>query len=126
VPVRLTVTAGPATAATPPAGDSAIPRVPEAVGLSTYRIVQEALTNAVKHATPAACTATVTVSPAEVRIRVANDGAPRGGTPAPGGGHGLIGMRERVAAWGGEFSAGPGTDDGFVVTATLPYRSTDS
>lgn len=123
--------------------------VPEAVGLSAYRIVQEALTNAVKHAAPAACAVTVTVTPAEVRIRVV-DGGPgvtagraaggpgataghAGGGPRAaagpadgGGGHGLIGMRERVAAWGGEFSAGPGDAGGFVVTATLPYRAVGS
>jgi signal transduction histidine kinase len=104
-------------------GEDAIPEVPEAVGLSAFRIVQEALTNAVRHAAPATCTATVTVTPVEVRIRVANDGTVR---PAGEGGHGLIGMRERVAAWGGEFSAGARAGEGFVVTATLPYRGADS
>ncbi|MEV6847468.1 histidine kinase [Actinoplanes sp. NPDC051411] len=108
------------------AGGEVTARVPEAVGLSAYRIVQEALTNVVKHAAPAACTVTVTVTGAEVRVRVANDGVRLATTRAPGGGHGLIGMRERVAAWGGEFSAGPGDDEGFVVTATLPYRGADS
>jgi signal transduction histidine kinase len=109
VEVRLTLT-----------GSEAMAQVPEAVGLSAFRIVQEALTNAVKHASPAACTAAVTVTPAEIHIRVENDGATTL-NPAEGG-HGLIGMRERVAAWGGEFSAGPGKESGFVVTATLPYR----
>jgi signal transduction histidine kinase len=104
-------------------GEDTIPEVPEAVGLSAFRIVQEALTNALKHAAPATCTATVTVTSAEVGIRVANDGVVR---PSPGGGHGLIGMRERVAAWGGEFSAGPDPGGGFVVTATLPYRGAGS
>jgi signal transduction histidine kinase len=97
--------------------------VPEAVGLSAFRIVQEALTNTVKHAAaPAVSTITVTVTPAEVSIRAADDGHP---SPATGGGHGhgIVGMRERVAAWGGEFSAGPGEAGGFVVTATLPYRA---
>jgi signal transduction histidine kinase len=113
VPVRLTLS-----------GEELISEVPEAVALSAFRIVQEAFTNAVKHATPAACAATVTVTTSEIRIRVANDGVL---PPAPGGGgHGLIGMRERVAAWGGEFSAGPGPDDDFVVTATLPYRGAAS
>jgi signal transduction histidine kinase len=113
VSVRLTV-----------AGEEAIEQVPEAVGLSAFRIVQEALTNTVKHAAaPAVCTITVTVTSAEIRIRAADDGVP---APASGGGHGIIGMRERVAAWGGEFSAGPGDTGGFVVTATLPYRGADT
>jgi signal transduction histidine kinase len=107
-------------------GAEVVPRVPEAVGLSAYRIVQEALTNVVKHAAPAACAVTVTVTRAEVRVRVANDGARPAVTHSAEGGHGLIGMRERVAAWGGEFSAGPGDDGGFVVTATLPYPGADS
>jgi signal transduction histidine kinase len=111
----------------PKAIPAEVPEVPEAVGLSAYRIVQEALTNAVKHAAPAHCTVAVTVRPGEVCIRVANDGGRVGAGPAGRGGHGLIGMRERVAAWGGQFSAGPGDgDSGFVVTATLPYRGADS
>jgi signal transduction histidine kinase len=113
VSVRLTVD-----------GEEAIAQVPEAVGLSAFRIVQEALTNTVKHAAaPAVCTIAVTVTPAEIRIRAADDGVP---LPASGNGHGIIGMRERVAAWGGDFSAGPGEAGGFVVTATLPYRGAHS
>ncbi|MFI6072782.1 sensor histidine kinase [Actinoplanes sp. NPDC051343] len=131
---RLTITGDPASpeavARLTNGGGEAVPRVPEAVGLSAYRIVQEALTNVVRHAGPVACTARVTVTSAEVHIRVANDGVRPDATATAGGGHGLIGMRERVAAWGGEFSAGPRDDKGggkgFVVTATLPYRSADS
>jgi signal transduction histidine kinase len=134
VSVRLTITgdrASPeAVARLTNGGGEAVPRVPEAVGLSAYRIVQEALTNVVKHAGPVTCTARVTVRSAEVHIRVANDGVRPDAAATAGGGHGLIGMRERVAAWGGEFSAGPGDEKGdgkgFVVTATLPYRSADS
>ena len=94
--------------------------VPESVGLAVYRIVQEAVTNVVKHAAPAACRATVTVRPDEVRVEVTDDGR-RPVLPA-GSGHGLIGMRERVALHGGEFSAGPRSGGGFAVTASLPYR----
>ncbi|NKE63817.1 sensor histidine kinase, partial [Lentzea sp. PSKA42] len=97
-------------------GDSV---VPEGVGLSAYRIVQEALTNVVKHAAPAACTVTVEVTPSLVRIDVADDGP---GVKELGVGHGLIGMRERVAVYGGTFSAGPGENGSFRVVAELPYR----
>ncbi|WP_231930887.1 sensor histidine kinase [Micromonospora coriariae] len=94
--------------------------VPESVGLAVYRIVQEAVTNVVKHAAPAACRATVTVLPTEVRVEVTDDG--RRPVSTVGEGHGLIGMRERVALHGGEFHAGPRSDGGFAVTANLPYR----
>ncbi|MEW2328645.1 sensor histidine kinase [Micromonospora chersina] len=94
--------------------------VPESVGLAVYRVVQEAVTNVVKHAAPAACRATVTVTPREVRVEVTDDGR----RPALAGreGHGLIGMRERVTLHGGEFRAGPRPGGGFAVTASLPYR----
>jgi signal transduction histidine kinase len=93
--------------------------VPEGVGLSVYRIVQEALTNVVKHAAPASCTALVDVTPRSVRVEVTDDGP---GVRELGEGHGLIGMRERVAVYGGTFSAGPGPDGGFRVVAELPLR----
>jgi signal transduction histidine kinase len=96
-------------------GDSA---VPEGVGLSAYRIVQEALTNVVKHAAPASCTVLVEVTPSSVRIEVDDDGP---GVRELGVGHGLIGMRERVAVYGGTFSAGPGENGGFRVVAELPH-----
>ncbi|MFC3504690.1 sensor histidine kinase [Micromonospora krabiensis] len=95
--------------------------VPESVGLAAYRIVQEAVTNVVKHAAPAACRATVTVTPAEVCVEVTDDGRRPVRTGAEG--HGLTGMRERVALHGGEFSAGPRADGGFTVTARLPYQA---
>lgn len=94
--------------------------VPESVGLAVYRIVQEAVTNVVKHAAPAACRATVTVTPGEIRVEVTDDG--RRPVLTGGEGHGLIGMRERVTLHGGEFSAGPRPGGGFAVTASLPYR----
>ncbi|MGC4809028.1 sensor histidine kinase [Micromonospora sp. DT228] len=94
--------------------------VPESVGLAVYRIVQEAVTNVVKHAAPAACRALVTVTSDEVRVEVTDDG--RRPVLLGGEGHGLIGMRERVALHGGEFRAGPRADGGYAVTASLPYR----
>jgi len=97
--------------------------VPEAVGRSVFRIVQESLTNVVRHAGPARCRATVVVDGGrdggEVRIDVVDDG--QGGDRPPGQGHGLIGMRERVAVHGGHFSAGPRAGGGFAVTARLPF-----
>jgi signal transduction histidine kinase len=102
-------------------GPASRERVPESVGLAVYRIVQEALTNVVKHAAPATCRVAVTIGPVDVRVDVTDDG--RRPARAPGAGHGLIGMRERVASHGGEFSAGPRDAGGFVVSARLPYAS---
>ncbi len=93
--------------------------VPEGVGLSVYRIVQEALTNVVKHAAPASCTVLVEVTSSSVRVEVADDGP---GVRELGVGHGLIGMRERVAVYDGTFSAGAGPGGGFLVVAELPFR----
>ncbi|MBM7774624.1 signal transduction histidine kinase [Actinokineospora baliensis] len=94
--------------------------VPESVGLNAYRIVQEALTNVVKHAAPARCQVSVIADGAEVRIEVADNGSrPAAGSRA--GGHGLVGMKERVAMYGGEFTAGPRPEGGFRVSASLPY-----
>ncbi|OXM66779.1 sensor histidine kinase [Amycolatopsis vastitatis] len=92
--------------------------LPSGVGQSVYRIVQEALTNVVKHASAATCRIRITGGDGDVRIEVLDDG--RGGEAVPG--HGLIGMRERVAVYDGEFSAGP-SDRGFRVFARLPYET---
>ncbi|MFF5227794.1 sensor histidine kinase [Dactylosporangium sp. NPDC000521] len=93
--------------------------VPESVGLAVYRIVQESLTNTVKHAAPARCRVTVTIGPADVHVEVTDDGRRPIRTHSTG--HGLIGMRERVGAHGGEFTAAPREGGGFVVAARLPY-----
>lgn len=95
--------------------------VPAGVGLTTYRIVQEALTNVLKHGGPRT-TATVTVAlrPGAIQVEVTDDG--RGVDLAGGaGGHGLLGMRERVAVYGGTLEAGPRPSGGFRVRAVLPY-----
>lgn len=87
--------------------------------LQAYRIVQEALTNALKHAGPARAQVVVRYEPSDVVIEVTDDG--RGYDPAADGrGHGLIGMRERVAVCGGEMSAGRRAQGGFEVVARLP------
>src|SRR5499427_2176403 len=96
--------------------------VPSGVGVCAYRIVQESLSNASQHAPGAAVTVSVGHDDGAVLLRVANG---PGGPPAPAGnehgpGHGLTGMRERVALLGGSLSAGPVPGGGFVVSAVLP------
>ena len=88
------------------------------VDLSAYRIVQEALTNVLKHAGTASVEVTVRYANDAVQVEVCDDGRPR--EPTAGGGNGLIGMRERVAMLGGEFRAGARRDGGFAVFARLP------
>jgi signal transduction histidine kinase len=91
--------------------------------LSAYRIVQEALTNALKYAGPAQATVVIDVRPDAVQITVNDDGA--GTEGADGTGRGLLGMRERVAVYGGSFDAGPRPDGpGFHVHAHLPTEVT--
>jgi len=93
------------------------------VDLSAYRIVQEALTNAVKHASGAHARVTVRYGEHELELEVADDGpGVSDNGPRRGSGHGLVGMRERVALYGGELRAGPGGDGGFVVHARLPLK----
>jgi signal transduction histidine kinase len=96
------------------------------IELSAYRIVQEALTNTLRHAPGARARVAVGYGPSALDIQVDDDGgaAEADGAPrASGSGNGLIGMRERVSVFGGEFQAGP-TEHGFRVTATLPLRGT--
>jgi signal transduction histidine kinase len=100
------------------------PEVPPGVSLSAYRIVQEALTNVIRHAGPARCQVTVTAGDGEVGIEVVDDGH-AGAAPSDGRlpGHGLAGMRERALVCGGEFAAGYRDGSGFQVSARLPYRA---
>lgn len=93
------------------------------MGLVVYRIVQEGLTNVIKHAGPAA-TARVLLRRAgpTLEVSVVDDGRGAGAT-APGGGHGLVGMRERAAAYGGTVEAGPVAGGGFAVRARLPLAA---
>ena len=98
---------------------------PPGIGLSAYRIVQEALTNVLRHAAGARARVTLDCSDRGVEVVVVDTGV-TGPTarpePDPGSGHGLIGMRERVAVAGGELEAGPADDGGFRVRAFLPYE----
>ncbi|WP_084469154.1 sensor histidine kinase [Nocardiopsis trehalosi] len=101
-----------------------VDRVPSGVGLAVHRIVQESLTNVVKHAAPTACRVRVNADGREVRIDVADDGPgarPARGRPLRGGGHGVVGMRERAAAYGGRLTAGAVPGGGFRVSARIPY-----
>jgi signal transduction histidine kinase len=97
-------------------------KVPAGVGVCAYRIVQESLSNASQHAPGAAVTVTLDNDAKAVQLRVAN--GPGGPPVRPDGergpGHGLTGMRERVALLGGSLSAGPTPAGGFVVSALLP------
>jgi signal transduction histidine kinase len=92
--------------------------VPLGIGLSAYRVVQEALTNALKHAGEARATVLVRYTRDAVELEIADDG--RGEGNGHGGGHGLAGMRERVNVFGGDFAAGPRTGGGFMVEVRLP------
>ncbi len=99
-------------------------RLPPGLGLTAYRIVQEALTNAVKRARAAHVTVEVRPRARELELDVADDG--RGAADdEPGTGHGLIGMRERVAVYGGLLDAGPRPEGGFRVHARLPVDAED-
>jgi signal transduction histidine kinase len=94
--------------------------LPSGIDLSAYRIVQEALTNVIKHAGAARAFVTVRYLDDELELEVADDGAGPSVDAADGMGHGIIGMRERVEAHGGRLRTGAGRDGGFVVRASLP------
>ncbi len=104
-------------------GGQPIP-LPRAVDLSAYRIAQEGLTNALKHARATKAELTLDYRPGELRIDVRDDGV--GAAATDGLGHGLLGIRERVKIYGGEMTAGPAPDGGFVLTARLPIGGTES
>jgi signal transduction histidine kinase len=92
--------------------------LPPAVDLAAYRVVQESLTNVVRHAGPATATVRVAYQPGGVLVEVSDDGPGPGAAAKPGSG--IQGMRDRVAAAGGELDAGPCPGGGFQVTARLP------
>jgi len=106
--------------------EGARPRVPLGVDLCAYRIVQEALTNVVKHAGPAQAQVTVCYGDREVTVEVTDDGrgvAAPAGDGRTGAGHGLVGMRERVALFDGDLEVGPRPGGGFRVAARLPFEA---
>jgi signal transduction histidine kinase len=115
------------------AGVTGTPRpIPEGVNLSAYRIVQEALSNAMRHAPGSAVQVRLFYGEAALVIEVRNSGGrPAGDQPgraglANGSGHGIIGMRERATMLGGHLEAGPTADNEFLVTAALPLGASPS
>jgi signal transduction histidine kinase len=94
--------------------------VPVAVGLSAYRIVQEALTNTLKHAGPVHADVVVRYAPRTIEIECVDSGGAGNTAGVTNGGHGLSGMRERATLLGGEVTAGPAPEGGFRVRAKLP------
>jgi signal transduction histidine kinase len=98
--------------------------LPPGVDLAAFRVVQEALTNVMKHAGAARATVRLEYRPQDLLITVTNDGPPPGLAPVaqpPGsGGRGLIGLRERIAVYGGELDAGPRAGGGWRLTARIP------
>jgi len=111
-------------------------RLPAGLDLAAYRVIQEAVTNVIKHAATDRCTVTVDYQADSLTVEIADAGpGPAGGVPADGGpaggrpaggrlatGHGIAGMRERVSMYGGEFRAGPRPGHGFGVTARFPLK----
>ena len=96
-------------------------QLPPGVDLSAYRIVQEALTNALKHAGPATARVVVRYRENDLELEIADTGA--GASASDGEGHGLAGMRERVSLYGGKIETGPRDGGGFAVRARLPLDS---
>jgi signal transduction histidine kinase len=110
LPVRLSI-------------DPGMPDLPASLELSVYRIVQEALTNTVKHAGATGVEVEVGFRAGTVEVVVVDDGRGADGVGGAPGGHGLGGMRERVAMYGGTLSAGPADGSGFRVRARLPLTT---
>jgi signal transduction histidine kinase len=100
----------------------------EGLDLSAFRIVQEALTNVIKHARRAQTRVLVSYRPDALQLVITNDRSPTGDDAAQlnGAGHGLVGMRERAALFGGTLDAQPTADNGWQVSATLPYGNASS
>jgi signal transduction histidine kinase len=96
-------------------------RLPRAIDVSAYRIVQEALTNALKHAQASRADVTVSYAPDAVQLVVRDDGEATAPSHDPG--YGLAGVRERVKIYGGEMSAGRENGGGFVLRTRLPLAS---
>jgi signal transduction histidine kinase len=113
LPVELTITGARA--------------LPPGVDLAAYRVVQEALTNVIKHASQARTAVRIEYRPHDLLIDVADDGVAAGaGRLQPGGGRGLIGLRERIAIYGGDLDAGPRPGGGWRVQARIPLEAAGS
>ena len=95
--------------------------LPADVDQAAYRVVQEALTNAARHAQDATASVEITYSGASLTVRIEDDGTDAAKPPVPG--YGLVGMRERVTGLGGRLTAGPGRTGGFSVLAEIPLAA---
>jgi signal transduction histidine kinase len=94
--------------------------LPSAVDQAAYRILQESITNVIRHAGPARVTVSLTYGPADLQLRITDDGCGPRHADGSQGGRGIVGMRERAALLGGELTAGPRQGGGFKVQARLP------
>jgi signal transduction histidine kinase len=94
--------------------------LPRGIELSAYRIVQEGLTNALKHARATTADVTVSYEPRALQLEIRDDGV--GTTTSDGLGHGLVGIRERVKIYGGEMSTGTANGGGFVLSTRFPIE----
>lgn len=97
--------------------------LPPGVELTAYRVVQEALTNTIKHAPGADARVRIGCAGDRLRIEVTDTGAVRGSPQADGNGRGLIGLRERLAVYDGDLTAGPTLTGGYRITADVPWRT---
>ena len=97
----------------------------QSADLSAFRIIQEALTNVIKHAAGARVSITLSYGATELGLQIIDSGtgAPLDSPSSGAAGHGVMGMRERATVFGGTLTAEPHTDQGFAVTATLPYTT---
>jgi len=96
--------------------------LPRGLDLSAYRIVQEGLTNSLKHSGAGEVDVTVDYGPTELRLEVRDNGRGDHGTAGDGSGHGLLGIRERAKIFGGDMVAGPAPGGGFLLRARLPLQ----
>ena len=96
--------------------------LPSGLDLAAYRVVQEALTNAVKHAVGALIRVTLDYSPQRLKVDVVDTGGSASSSAATGNGRGLAGLRQRLAVYGGTLSAGPRLTGGYMVSAVIPLR----
>jgi signal transduction histidine kinase len=96
-------------------------RLPAGIDLTAYRLVQEGLTNTIKHASAERAEVRVRYATGQVEVEVVDDG--RGANDRGNGGHGLLGMRERVSIYGGDLDVGPRTEGGFRLRARLPVQT---
>ena len=95
--------------------------MPPGVELSAFRILQEAVTYVLEHSRATQVDCTIRYDDGALHLQIVDDGRPpRGSVPSPGSGHGLIGMRERVALYGGTLDAGQSPGNGYHVAAVLP------